>query len=511
MRIVMKINTKRIAAAVMSVILAAGCTGCSVVTDLLAEHNIDIPFLKEKSGSNEEAEVGNTASEGSTSVNTELASKEEPERELTAAEQRKLTEGKVLNIYCWDESLESLFIMYYPGYKDVDDRQGMIGNVTVNWVIPENEGDYMDLVAEKLLTTEYLVADDRVDLFLAPEEDLAIYVNSDYSLDVKEKLGMTDEELEDQFSFTQQMASTDEGVLKAVTWQATPGVFVYRRSIAKDVFGTDDPDAVQKEIEDWDKFSAAAAAMKKKKHFMVSGYFDTFIAYRYSADRHWENNGELVIPEAMSDWHKMMKRFTNKKYHNSTQYGEAGWVADQGPKGNVFGFFRAITDIDSKMAAYSLEDANEAPAVGNGIYGDYAVCCGPQPFCRGGVWILAASSTDNLTLDKEIMENLTCNSDLLYKIARNENIFTNTISGMKKMAAEADADPFLGGQNPYEVYYDVATRLNTLSAGNYDRWMADAYRNSKVRYYTGEMKADEATEYFYKRVRTRYPELTVNE
>lgn len=507
----MKIAIRRAAAAVLAVIFAFSCTGCSTVTDLLGRYNIDIPFLNKESGNSEEAAAGSTAAQGSTAGEAEQAVEEEPSKELTAAEERKLSEGKVLNIYCWDESLESLFIMYYPGYKDVADRQGMIGNVTVNWVIPEKEEEYMDLVAEKLLTTEYLLADERVDLFLAPEEDLAIYVNSDYSLDVREKLGLTDEELEDHFAYTQQMASTDEGVLKAVTWQATPGAFVYRRSIAKDVFGTDDPDAVQKEIEDWDKFSAAAAAMKLKNHFMVSGYFDTFSAYRYSVDRHWENKGELVIPQAMIDWYKTMVKFTKKGYHNKSQYGEAGWVADQGPTGNVFGFFRAITDIDSKMAAYSLADANQAPAVGNGSYGDYAVCCGPQPFCRGGVWILAASSSDNLTLDKEIMENLTCDSNLLYKIAQNENIFTNTVSGMKKMAAEAAADPFLGGQNPYEVYYDVATRLSTIPAGNYDRWMADTYRDSKLKYFTGEMKAKEATAYFYKRVRERYPELTVNE
>ena len=68
----------------------------------------------------------------------------------------------------------------------------------------------------------------------------------------------------------------------------------------------------------------------------------------------------------------------------------------------MFCFFRAINDIDSRMAAYSLADANMAPEEGNGIYGDYAVCCGPQSYCTGGVWILAAPSTDNLLLDREI-------------------------------------------------------------------------------------------------------------
>ena len=162
------------------------------------------------------------------------------------------------------------------------------------------------------------------------------------------------------------------------------------------------------------------------------------------------------------------------------------------------------------MAAYSLADSDEAPAKGNGSYGDYAVCCGPQPFCRGGVWILASPSTDNLTLDREIMENLTCNSALLTKIAQNENIFTNTVSGMKKVAEEDEGDPFLGGQNAYKVYLDVASRINVLPAGNYDRWMADNYRDCVMKYLIGEKEEDEVLETFYQMVRDKYPELEVD-
>lgn len=498
----------RITVSTLSALIAVSCSGCAPVTELLEKYNIEIPFLS--SGNKEEdPAAGETAAAGTTEA--EAAETQEPEEELTPEEIRRQSEGKTLNIYCWDESLESLFIMYYPGYEDVEDRKGRIGDVTVNWIIPEEEDKYMDLVAEKLLTADYLGADERVDLYLAPEEDLAVYVNSDYSLDVKEKVGLTDEELEDQFSFTQQMASTDEGILKAVTWQASPGVCIYRRSIAKEVLGTDDPDAVQKELADWTKFQATAAEMNKNGYFMLSGYYDAFAPYRFTADRHWENDGELVIPDAMIQWRDMMASFTKNNYHNKTQIGETAWVADQGPAGKVFCFFRAISDIDSRMAAYSLEDANLAPEEGNGIYGDYAICCGPHSFCTGGVWILAAPSTDNLILDKEIMENLTCNSTLLYKIAENEDIFTNTISGMRRLASEEKTDSFLGGQNPFEVYFEAASRLSCLPAGNYDRWMGDSFRNTLIKSFTGEMTQDEAMELFYTRVRERYPELEVND
>ena len=41
-----------------------------------------------------------------------------------------------------------------------------------------------------------------------------------------------------------QTASDSDGVQRGSTWQCCPGLLVYRRDIAKDVFGTDDPEAV---------------------------------------------------------------------------------------------------------------------------------------------------------------------------------------------------------------------------------------------------------------------------
>ena len=58
------------------------------------------------------------------------------------------------------------------------------------------------------------------------------------------------------------------------------------------------------------------------------------------------------------------------------------WAADQGPDGKVFGFFYSTWGINFTLLGNSLEtpeaEGGKAEA-GNGIYGDYAVCEGPQP------------------------------------------------------------------------------------------------------------------------------------
>ena len=81
---------------------------------------------------------------------------------------------------------------------------------------------------------------------------------------------------------------------------------------------------------------------------------------------------------------------------------------------------------------------------------------------------------------------------------------------MKKLADEEIGDPFLGGQNANKVYYEIAKKMNVLTAGNYDRWMADNYRDCVMKYLTGEKEEDEVMETFYQMVRDKYPELTVD-
>ena len=58
--------------------------------------------------------------------------------------------------------------------------------------------------------------------------------------------------------------------------------------------------------------------------------------------------------------------------------------------------------------------------VAYGIYGDYAVCEGPQPYYWGGTWICGAAGSDNLETIKDVMLKLTC-VNLLGRRKANKN------------------------------------------------------------------------------------------
>ena len=170
-------------------------------------------------------------------------------------------EGKVLNIWCWNDEFQSRFNDYYPGVKEIaaDKSTTTLNNgVTVKWTInPNDNNNYQNKLDEALLKQDSAAADDKIDIFLIEADYALKYVDSEYTLDVKKDVGLTDDDLKDQYQYTKDIVTVD-GVQKGTTWQATPGLFAYRRSIAEDVLGTDDPTEVQAALSDWDKFNDVA-------------------------------------------------------------------------------------------------------------------------------------------------------------------------------------------------------------------------------------------------------------
>ena len=168
---------------------------------------------------------------------------------------------------------------YYPGVKEIaaDKSTTTLNNgVTVKWTInPNDNNNYQNKLDEALLKQDSAAADDKIDIFLIEADYALKYVDSEYTLDVKKDVDLTDDDLKDQYQYTKDIVTVD-GVQKGTTWQATPGLFAYRRSIAEDVLGTDDPTEVQAALSDWDKFNDVAEKAAAKGYKMLSGYDDSY-------------------------------------------------------------------------------------------------------------------------------------------------------------------------------------------------------------------------------------------
>ena len=281
-------------------------------------------------------------------------------------------EGKVFNIYCWNEEFKSRLTDHYPGYEEVDATTGKIGDVTVKWnITPSDDNAYQNNLDATLLKQESAAADDKIDLFLVEADYALKYVDTDYTMPIAD-LGITDADLANQYQYTKDIVTVD-GTQKGTTWQATPGLFAYRRSIAKDVLGTDDPEQVQAAVADWDKFNAVAEKANEKGYKMLSGYDDAYRTFSNNVAAPWVDGKTVKVDENIMKWVDQTKTFTDKGYNNKTSLWDDAWAKDQGPEGKVFGFFYSTWGINFTLLGNSLADPDGEKEVGNGIYGDLSL------------------------------------------------------------------------------------------------------------------------------------------
>lgn len=450
---------------------------------------------------------GNQPASSDNAGDAKEESKEAGDQEEASSEGES-GEGKVLNIYGWNEEFQGLFEKYA---KDL-----VPDDVEVKWVItPSKDNAYQNKLDETLLNQENAAADDKIDLFLIEADYASKYVDSEYTLDIKADLGMTDEDLAGQYKYTQDIVTSKDGKLKATSWQATPGLFAYRRSIAKDVLGTDDPAEVQAALADWDKFDAVAEQASAKGYKMLSGYDDSYRTFSNNVSGPWvDADNKIVVDENIMKWVDQTKDYTDKGYNNKTILWDDGWQADQGPKGNVFGFFYSTWGINFTLLGNSLETAVDdggVAEVGNGIYGDYAVCQGPQSYYWGGSWLCAAAGTDNAELVKNIMQRMTCDKETMLQITKDTQDYTNNEEAMNELAASDYSSDFLGGQNHIALFAEAAPKIDMSNTSPYDQGLNEDFQTAFHDYFDGNVDKETALQNFYKAAVEKYPELTYDE
>ena len=409
-------------------------------------------------------------------------------------------EGKTLNIAVWNEEFKNYFDKYI--------KAKMPEGVTVNFKITENKDNaYQNKLDEDLPKNEAASADDKIDMFLFEADYALKYVNSEYTLDVK-SLGLTDEDLSGMYQYTKDVATTQDGskVLKGVSWQATPGLYAYRRSIAKDVLGTDDPAKVQEALADWTKFDEVAAKAADKGYKMLSGYDDAYRTFSNNVSAPWVNdNKEIIVDDNIMKWVDQTKTYTDKGYNNKTSLWSDAWAADQGPDGKVFGFFYSTWGINFTLAGKEKDGGKLE--VGNGGYGDWAVCYGPQAYFWGGTWMAAAKGTDNAALVGDVLKAFCCDKDFGFQFTKDTQDYYNNEAAMKELASSDFKSAFLGGQNHIALFVETAPKIDMSKISVYDQGLNETFQAKFKEYFDGTVDKDTALKNFYEAAIVKYPEL----
>lgn len=414
--------------------------------------------------------------------------------------------GRDFVIYAWNEEFQGMIRNYYiPAVGGVDNGDGTFtlpNGDRITFTITQNEdGAYQNKLDQDLMNHEH------IDMFLLEADYALKYVDSDWTKALSD-IGIDESELADQYAYTVQVATDVNGVVKASSWQATPGLFLYRRSLAKKFLGVNSPEEMQERVKDWDSFLLTAREVNLNSGSstkLIPSVGDVWQVIRVSRTSPWVDDELNLVIDDQVEWYFNFARTLREENltAEATQWSNA-WNAGIA-NDSIMGYFFSTWGIQ-----WTMLDLCGGTKPGEGTYGDWAAVNGPQPYYWGGTWIAVASGCDNDPLAKDIIEYFTVNPDSMRDYCLRSYDYVNNTQVMQGIIDEGYAFDFLGGQDHYSLFQAVTPQIDISAMSAYDQHINIALDEQVTRYASGEVDYDTAIRDFKRSVVDLYPELTAN-
>ncbi len=228
-------------------------------------------------------------------------------------------EGDIkINVYAMSDEVPGMIEEFFKRNPD------LAAKYTVNATVSNNDNQAYETKLNAALTAG---GDLAPDLYVAEADYILPYTQgefADFAAPYSSFIDDVDGKVKaaDIAGYTVELGTNKSGDLVALCYQCTGGAFIYRRSIAKEVFGSDDQATVEAAIgagtQSWDKFFEAAEALKAKGYAIVSGLGDVWNVCEKAASTPWVVDGKLNIDPMRMEYLDIAKKLIDGDYCNKT-------------------------------------------------------------------------------------------------------------------------------------------------------------------------------------------------
>ncbi len=305
--------------------------------------------------------------------------------------------------------------------------------------------------------------------------------------------------------FVLDAARNAKGKVAGLSWQMSPGGFFVRRSLAKKYLGTDDSASLQSLFADTGKFLETAALIKKKSGgractiASIDELSRVFIGGRKAG---WVKDGRLVVDPAMIRLLEVCKLFMAEGYTAGYRQWSSEWFAgmrDELPGGGqaeeVFGYF---------LPSWGLRFALESNAPDTA--GDWLMIRGPLPYFNGGTWLAARKGTRVKAEALDLIRFLCTDAAYLEQWAKDRRDLVSNLEVIKKTKGSFN-DPYLGGQDYFSAFAEIALEVSGANLGAYDQDLEKLWADQQTSFLNGEKDTAKAVLDFRAAVKARFPKL----
>ncbi len=308
----------------------------------------------------------------------------------------------------------------------------------------------------------------------------------------------------EMFDYAAKMGTDADGKIVALTWQTTPGGWFYRRSLAKEYFGTDDPAEIAKLFKDWNSVLEAAEALKEEtggRVKMFPGIGETIFRIFYSArTTPWVNSkNEFAIDPQLLEYLRIAKVIRDSGYDAKLDDWAGPWFeAMNTPSGEAEVFLYGWPTWGLQFVMNSQENS----------IGDWAVAAPPAPFFWGGTWVGIYKESPNKALAWEFISMLTQDTEWMEQYALRSSDFLSNKVVMERIKDNYSSET-LGGQNHFQYFFEQTLYIDGSAIQGYDYQINSIFAQVMNEYLDGQLDFDEAVEAVGARVKEALPQVEV--
>lgn len=414
-----------------------------------------------------------------------------PAEEPATADDMKKYEGQTLTIWSFTDELK-------PAIAYFEEKFGVKVELTI---IPT--ADY--------LTTLNPALESGVgapDVYTAEAAFVEELVNNGFYMNLSEKFGV-DKWADDYTDYVFSTGSDYDGNVRGLSWQMTPGGLFYRRSIAKEVLGTDDPAEISKMFSTFDGLFEVGTKM------VAAGYklFPDEGAFRHFTNPEqapWvDADNKLVLPQSKLDYFDYSKRLRDENMTAlAGEWSPAWFGAMSGPitvgetteETTVFAFALPTWGLH-----YVLKTAKDGA---NPTSGDWGVASGPNAYFWGGTWLGIYKDSEKADLAFEFVRLMAHDEEFLKGWLMETGDVTSVLS-IQQQYVEGFAEPFLAEQNHVKFFVEAGKAIDANRITKYDKDLDPLFGEAVATYVNGTATKEEALQNFKDAVQAAYPEIII--
>lgn len=433
---------------------------------------------------------GNSTDEKITGTTTDAAQAESDTQEVAGTENGNADISGDITIWDWDGGTAQKYVeQFNKAYPNV--------NVTIQDV---SWDDYM-----KKLQTSYVSGMDVPDIIYG---EMA-WRGSLYEMGILENLEEAPYNLkrEEMVASSIPLCSDPEGNIVGVEMQVTPAGFAYKRDLAKEYLGTDDPEEVGKMISTWEDFEKVGQQVSEKsngKVKMMVSLGDVLLSTLSQNTVSYVDGNAVDITAKVSTALEETIRLRDAGIIGNIEMYSADWYNAYASDEYIF-YEAGSWCPPLVIAQYDKEGA-----------GNWAVTTPPDgSFNLGGTTLSICKDSKNKEAAWAYMQYIFFSAEggsYMYDLTGNYSCYapyyTSEYSPMEK---EGPVDGFFGGQSLVDYYINTASpTAKTVAQNKYDAVVSDVWQQLLPQYMSDtSIDADKALEMFIQAVQEKEPDAVI--